>query len=436
MNDINNLQIGDIKKKKESLNKTGGINTERAMFQTGDDEGRKDSSPYASRVEQYANHGPLQQSRVNIQNRNDISMPEVRSMHGGEEETEKDSQTEKKIESHDKSSVLKAQPDMEVFSGKPMENGTFTPKAKEAARRFYKQVLEWAGSFEDGNSGFYKAAGIDNVLDCLYVDGMSFMNYVREQYMYKGTGDEHEDQEVMMKNYLALIAARGKHVITLVRPGLKSNGAEVIYKNLFVDLSNLGENEAAQSRRLKEKGDQVKTILKKRIGREMTERTGMAYRKAYGVRINGFDRIENSKKGLDAAGRADDKLYESFRESFDNYNGGMQRLGLIPGRNDINIEAAQAMKGRCEEAIKRAETFIQGGNGDEKTVEAVKKAKKNLETDLEKINEAINIRLSEEGARIALKDMIDGTDESASAALSGGAGSDFNDDPGFGDEDS
>ena len=41
-----NLQISDIKKKKEELNKTKGINTEKALFRTNDDEAA-DDNPYA-----------------------------------------------------------------------------------------------------------------------------------------------------------------------------------------------------------------------------------------------------------------------------------------------------------------------------------------------------------------------------------------------------
>lgn len=33
MSDSGNLQLGDIKKKKEDLNKTGGINTSKALFE-------------------------------------------------------------------------------------------------------------------------------------------------------------------------------------------------------------------------------------------------------------------------------------------------------------------------------------------------------------------------------------------------------------------
>ncbi len=76
-----NLQISDIKKKKEELNKTKGINTEKALFRTNDDEAADDNpyamsnrmqQPYMSRVEELANRGPLMATRVHTQNPNDI----------------------------------------------------------------------------------------------------------------------------------------------------------------------------------------------------------------------------------------------------------------------------------------------------------------------------------------------------------------------------
>ncbi len=270
MSDIGGLQIGDIHKKKEDLNKTGGINTSKSVFDTGSSEESKSesSNPYMSRVEELANRGPIMQNRYHIQNSNDIAFRGREKMSAPPKERVSE---ERKVRSEESQQIIKAQPDLKLFSGDVMKKGNFTPEAKEAARHFFMQLTKWAGSFDDGGSGFYGEMGISSVLDCLYVDGMSLRNYVKEQFFYKTTGDPVQDKE-NMRNYVALLAARGEHVITLVRPNMKGDQADVEYRNLDVELSNVGAKEAAKARSLKEKSKQVRSDLKNRMDSEMTAR--------------------------------------------------------------------------------------------------------------------------------------------------------------------
>nr|MCR5747864.1 hypothetical protein [Lachnospiraceae bacterium] len=401
-------------------------------FQTGDNSQNNQNifqpytNPYMNRTEQLANHGPLQESRWQINNKNDRIMPEVH------EEKTKGAQTEEQtnVKTSEKSNLLKAQPDLKVFTGDVMKKGVFTPQAKEAARHFFKQVQDWAGTFEDGGTGFYREMGVSNVLDCLYVDGMSFRTYIRDQYLHKATGNPAHQQETL-RNYLALIAARGDHIITLVRPNLKGKGAEVEYKNLYVDLHNINSEAASHAAKNKEKGNQVRAELKKRIDGEMTERTGMAYRKVNGIKVDGLKRTEDAKSGISGAGEDDSEEYKSFRKNFEHYNSGMQKLGLIPGRDDINVEVAKQMKMRCEEAIKAADAYIMSGSKNKKAIKAAENAKKNLETDLKLLDRAINTKLADEGARMKLDELFD-----SKALEPSGRGDNNNDDDGNGDDDS
>ena len=248
--------------------------------------------------------------------------------------------------------------------------------------------------------------GISGVMDCLYVDGMSLRNYLKEQYWYKTTGKPAQDEE-MIRNYIALIAARGNHVITMARPNLNGSGAEVQYKNLYVDLTEVGTKEAALSRKQKERGDQVRTNLKKRLDRDLTEQTGMAYRRAYGCSCDGFERIEKAGQGLRDAKAERSEEYLDFNKKFENYNGGLQKLGLKPGRDDINLPVAQKMKERCDEALKAADEFLRLHSDNTEAVRAVKQAKKALETDQKLLQSAIDTKLIEEGARMSLDELLD-----------------------------
>ncbi len=406
MGDIGNLQVGDIKKKKENINKTAGINTERALFQTGNDNAEMDN-PYAmsnrmpmTRVEEFANRGPLMATRIHTQNPNDLAFEKKM-------EREKEArQAGEKVRSEEDQTLIRAQPDLKVFSGEVMEKGAFTVKAKEAARHFYMQLEQWAGSFDDGGSGFYREMGINNVMDCLYVDGMSLRSYLREQYWYKTTGKPATDKEAL-RNYVALLVARGDHLITLVRPNVKGDEAEVEYKNLSVDLTNVGEAEAEKSRKLKEKGGQMRSNLKKRLDAEMTERTGMAFRKCYGYEQDGFNRIEGAKRGMSRAKDEKSEEYQSFSQSFDKYNNGLQKLGLKPGRDDINLPVAEKLRERCADAIKAADAFLTSGSQNAAAVKAVMEAKRTLETDLKLLDQAISNRLDEEGRTMRLEDLLD-----------------------------
>ncbi len=401
------VQLHDIQKKKEDINKTGGINTRKSVFNTSE-ESSENENPYAmgTRVEQLANNGPLMASRIHTQNPNDIAFPKkvVKEHHAGSRE---EKSRESKVSSEERTDTIKAQPDLKVFKGEVMEKGTFTPKAKEAARHFFKQISDWAGSFNDGGNGFYGSLGISSVLDCLYVDGMSLRNYLKEQYFYKTTGNPAQDQE-SLRNYVALIAARGDHVITLVRPNVKGDEAEVEYRNLYLDMSEVGEDEAGKSKKLKEKGNQVRNTLKKRIDDDMTERTGRAYRKAYGCESDGFSRLEKAKDGLRDAKDGSSDEYRDFDKSYSHYSTGLQKLGLKPGRDDINLPVAQELKRRCEEAIRAAEAYLASEPKDKKTIKAVESAKKALETDLSMLEKAVNSRLVEESARMKLTELLEG----------------------------
>ncbi|MCR5791497.1 MAG: hypothetical protein K6G83_16585 [Lachnospiraceae bacterium] len=405
------LSIGDVQKKKEELNRVSGINTNPGLFQTEKEStGRSNPyavpmqarQPYMSRVDELANKGPLMETRIHTQNSEDIAFS--KRMEKGT--VTKEGEKEKDVNSTEKQDFVKARSDLAVFNQDVVKNGTFSSKAKEAARHFFSQLKDWAGSFEDGGSGFYSSMGINSVMDCLYVDGMSLRNYLREQYYYKTTGKPAQDEEAV-RNYVAMIAARGNHIITLVRPTVKSDGAEVEYKNLYVDLSNVGEEEAARSREMREKGNQLRSNMKKRIDREMTERTGMAYRMAYGCKSDGFNRIEGAKKGLGEAGEETSEEYKAFEQEFEHYNGGLQKLGLKPGRDDINLAVAEKLRERCEEALHAADVFLRKGSQNEQAMQAVKKAKKALQTDKELLDRAISTKLDEEGATMRLDELFD-----------------------------
>jgi len=401
MDEQGNLQLGEIKKKKEALNRTGGINTEKSVFQT------ESTSPYVGRVETLANNGPIMQNRFHITNSNDLMRPGFKKpaapspapVNAGGTHSEK-------VRSEEKQDIIKAQSDLKVFSGDVMKNGAFTPKAKEASRHFLEQVSRWAGSFQDGGSGFYSNLGIESVLDCLYVDGMSLRNYVKEQYLYKTSGDQAPDKE-SMRNYLALLAARGDHVITMVRPSIKGDSAEVEYRNLDVDLTNVGSEQASHSKRLKEKGKQIRSDLKKRMDPDITESTGRAFRKARGLYMDGFNRLESASDGLKELSGEKTGEYKAFDKCFSHYSSGLQKLGLKPGRDDINSAVAKKLRERCTEAIEAADKFLRSGSKDKAAVRAVENAKRMLETDLELLNKAIIDKLYDENRTMSLEEMLD-----------------------------
>ncbi len=410
MGDIGNLQLGDIEKKKEAINKTGGINTSKSVFNTksSDSDDNSQTSPYMNRMEELGNYGPLMQSRIHTQNPNDLAMRRMRpeSMATGQKmKTET-----KEVETEEKRNVIKAPSDLKEFTGKAMEKGTFSPKAKEAARHFFMSIQNWAGSFNDGGKGFYSSMGIEGVLDCLYVDGMNIRNYVKEQYFYKTTGNPAQDKE-MMRNYVALLAARGEHVLTLVRPNIKNDEASVEFKNVDVDLTNVGGEAAAKSKKLKEKGNQVRSNLKKRMEKDYTEQTGMAFRKAMGYDMDGYNRIEGAKAGLKDAGADDTDEYKSFNKLFERYNGGLQKLGLKPGRDDINAAVAEELKKRCEEAITAADNYLKSSTKNKAAIDAVKKAKKELETDRDLLEKALITKLQNKTDTMKLEDLLDSKDD-------------------------
>ena len=413
-----NLQMGDIEKKKKALNKTGGINTGKAVFQTEQEKkddrtgpymvpDAADPNAYMARVDALANRGPVMQTRIHTQNSKETAAPRVKEKKLEKKITNGKKENESAVRSVEKRSPVKAMTELKVFNGDVMQNGEFTPKAKEAGRHFFEQVKSWAGSYNDKGSGFYSSMGINGVLDCIYIDGMNFRDYVKEQYYYKGSGDQARDQ-LMLQNYLALIAARGKNVITLVRPNIKQKGdeAEVEFANLEVSMENVGEKEAAQARALKEKGNQIRRSLKKRMERDMTEQTGIAFRQAMGYKLDGFKRMEAVKEGLRAVDPEASEDLKIFHKSFDAYYGGLQKLGLKPGRDDINLAVSKELLTRCEGAIEEARRFL-SENHSEDEIQAVKKAEEALLEDKKLLENAIEIKLSEPNATVRLDELLD-----------------------------
>ncbi|MCR4907608.1 MAG: hypothetical protein K5985_02185 [Lachnospiraceae bacterium] len=431
-----NLQLGDLEKKQESLNKSGGINSQKAVFNTKKDEEKSDTnvSPYMNRVEELANYGTVSgNNRALIQNSVDLGR---RQQHVSPGTREADS-----VRTDEGQGALRARPDLKVFTDKVMERGNFTQEATEASKHFLRQLTEWAGGFDSNDASFYKSMGIEGIMDCIYVDGMSLKNFVKEQYFYKSTND-HAEEVIMLRNYVALIAARGEHVITLARPRIRGNEAEVQFKNLEMDMTSVGAEEASRVKSLKERGNQVRSTLKKRMEADLVEQTGMALRKARGYDMDGFNRIEGAKKGLQDAGETpgkDTDEYRTFNKYFEKYNGGLQRLGLKPGRDDIDRPVAEELKKRCEKALEAANAFLSSDIQDEGTKKAVEAAKKELETDVKLLTDAIETKLIEEGARMALNDLLDSTAAGPGDGNDRGrdnAGNDEGDgnDDGYGDE--
>ena len=164
----------------------------------------------------------------------------------------------------------------------------------------------------------------------------------------------------------------------------------------------------------------------------MNERTGIAYRKAYDKETEGFKRIEGAKDGLKGSGGDTSKEYQNFTKSFDRYNGGLQKLGLKPERDDINLPVAEELKKRCDEAIRLADEYLRSDSKNEDAIKAVKKAKKALETDRDCLERAINTKLDEEGSKMRLNELFDakapskpdGKDNKGSGSDSDGRGDD------------
>nr|MCR5409579.1 hypothetical protein [Lachnospiraceae bacterium] len=157
----------------------------------------------------------------------------------------------------------------------------------------------------------------------------------------------------------------------------------------------------------KEKGNQVRSVLKKRIDSEMTRRTGMAFRKAYGYNNKGLKRIEGVHEGLVGAEEGASYEYKSFENSFENYNSGLQKLGLKPGRDDINLAVAMELKNRCEEALKAAVKLLDHGVEEGPAKKAVEAAREALETDLHLLEHTISTRLDDENARIRFDELFE-----------------------------
>ena len=409
MGDQGNLQLSDIERKREAINKTGGINSKKSVFQTdnGDNNGNfmmpETSNLYMNRVESLANYGTVSgNNRSLIQNSYDLNMKKNMGMSAGGINT-----AENKTEAKENRETIRARADLKVFSGDVMQKGVFTPKAKEAGRHFFRQVMEWAGEFDDSQKSFYKNMGISGVLDCLYVDGMSLKSFVKEQYYYKASNDPATEQQEL-QNYVALIAARGEHVITLVRPKTGPEGAEVEFKNMETDLTEVGPDEAAKANRLKERGNQVRSTLKKRMEKDLIEQVGYAYRKANGQGIRGLDRLGSVHEALLRAGGSDTEEYRSFDKAFEKYNGGLQKLGLKPGRTDINSPVTEELIKRCRNAIDAADRFYKSSGGNEAVKSAVKYAMEELEKDLTHLEAALDNKLRNKNATIGLEELLDG----------------------------
>ena len=188
---------------------------------------------------------------------------------------------------------------------------------------------------------------------------------------------------------------------------MKGDSAEVEYRNLDVDLTNVGSEEASHSKKMKEKGKQIRSDLKKRMDPDITESTGRAFRKAKGLNMDGFNRLESASDELKEVSGEKSEEYKSFDKSFRHYSSGLQKLGLKPGRDDINSAVAKKLKERCSEAIEAADSFLRSGSKDKDAVKAVENAKKMLETDLKLLEKALNDKLDDEYRTMSLEEMLD-----------------------------
>ena len=138
----------------------------------------------------------------------------------------------------------------------------------------------------------------------------------------------------------------------------------------------------------------------------MTEQTGIAFRRAMGYKLDGFKRMEAVKEGLRAVDPEASEDLKEFHKSFDAYYGGLQKLGLKPGRDDINLAVSKELLTRCEGAIEEARRFL-SENHSEDEIQAVKKAEEALLEDKKLLENAIEIKLSGPNATVRLDELLD-----------------------------
>ncbi|MCR5510418.1 MAG: hypothetical protein K6F54_05660 [Lachnospiraceae bacterium] len=297
-----------------------------------------------------------------------------------------------------------------------VKKGNFSREQIDAGREFIRKINEWAGIDQEpeGDEGkFYNKLGKKDTLEFLYVDGKPLKQFVADKYGYRGSRDKHTERGVLSA-YVAMIAARQNHPITLVRPVIVNGVADVDIRNVGVDMRTPNQGREAQIKGLRYaiEGDRYREYCETAYRSDMRAEAGNALRSVKGKQIEGLKTLENLKRALSSTEKGKHKNYDDFVRSFNMYFDALEFICLDPEHMDVTKEDLRTLYKLNETALSCAAAYLKGKKMNLGRHNVIKDIRSALSAQSGNIWGVLRSGiLDERGKTVSLKDIIDRKEE-------------------------
>ena len=244
-----------------------------------------------------------------------------------------------------------------------VKRGNFSQEAINTGFEFIRKINEWAGIDEDpkGDQGaFYNKLGNKDTLDYLYVDGKPLKKFVEDQYGYKGSRNKAQEKGILSA-YVAMIAARQNHPLTLVRPVIINGVADVDIRNVSVNMGP-GRNREDNIRAIRNalKGEEYRKYCVDAYRADKLAEAGNALREVKGKNVNALKKLEALRAALYATDKGKHKEYDRFVRTFNTYFNALEFICLDPEHMDVNKADLTNLYRLNESAISYANAYLKG----------------------------------------------------------------------------
>ena len=295
-----------------------------------------------------------------------------------------------------------------------VKRGAFNEDMISKGQEFVTRIRRWAtgNDVRDEIQGrFMMEAGSVDILSCLYVDGKPLKEFVSDKYGYAGSRDADTERNILSA-YVAMIATRQNHPITLVRPMIINGVADVDIRNVGVDMSVSGRKmkrgQKVDAIRYGLKGEEYREYCETAFRSDMRAKAGEALRKVKGKNVDGLNKLRELNRNLSEAGKGKHSDYDEFVVTFHRYFDALQDIGRDPDNMELDHQELNDIYALNGAVIRTANAYLKGKKMNLPRHTAVKDIRDLASAQSGKMWGVIrNKTLNAEGATISLKDLLD-----------------------------
>ena len=297
-----------------------------------------------------------------------------------------------------------------------VKNGNFDDNALNIGNVFLQQINEWAGIDAEPKgeeAAFYNKLGQKDTLGFLYVDGKPLKEFVSDKYGYEGSADKNRERSILSA-YVAMIASRQNHAITLVRPVVRDGVADVDIRNVPVNALTSGQGREAKTKAARNlfRGEDYRRYCETAFRSEKRAEAGNALRAAKGKEIENLKKLENMRRALKSAGKGKHRNYDDFVRTFNTYFDALEFICLDPDHMEVTRADLMTLRQLGETAKACAIDYLKGKKMNLDRHLAVRDIRDLLAAQTSAISRTLRGgSLNTKDSTVSLKDVLDSKEE-------------------------